>query len=266
MPSIMTDGRRLEYTVHGEGEPVLLINGCGGRAATWRLYQVPALVRAGYQVVTFDNRGTGPETVDAFTLDDMVADTLALITGAGLTGCRVIGVSMGAMIAQELALAHPEAVRQVILLATRGRTDVLRRAMVQAELDGGGLSSAERGVLRALLNLSPLTLADDRRADDWLAMLEQPVAAGPGYRSQLTSTLLPDRLAAYRRITTPALVVSFADDVTTPEHLGREVAEAIPGARHVGIPGCGHLGFLENPDAVNDVMLTFLREGAATAS
>ncbi|MGI5340808.1 alpha/beta fold hydrolase [Streptomyces sp. CA-181903] len=66
------------------------------------------------------------------------------------------------------------------------------------------------------------------------------------------------RPADYARITTPVLVVGFADDVLAPAPLGREVAEAIPGARYEQLPDTGHLGFLERPEAFNSVLLDFL--------
>jgi pimeloyl-ACP methyl ester carboxylesterase len=65
------------------------------------------------------------------------------------------------------------------------------------------------------------------------------------------------RLAAYRSIATPALVIGFSDDVLTPPYLGREVADALPNGRYVQIPDTGHLGFFERPDAVNAAMLKF---------
>ena len=58
----------------------------------------------------------------------------------------------------------------------------------------------------------------------------------------------------------PVLVIGFADDVVTPAHLSREVADAIPGARYLEIPDAGHLGFIEQPDAVNKAALEFLAE------
>ncbi|NEB67029.1 alpha/beta hydrolase, partial [Streptomyces fulvissimus] len=83
------------------------------------LHQVPALRAAGYRVVTFDNRGIPPTDVcaDGFTVDDMVADTAGLIEHLGLGPCRVVGTSLGAHVAQELCLARPELVSQVVLLA-----------------------------------------------------------------------------------------------------------------------------------------------------
>lgn len=82
----------------------------------------------------------------------------------------------------------------------------------------------------------------------------------PGLRCQLDVAPLTNRLPAYANITAPVLVIGFGDDVVTPAHLSREVAEAIPGARYLEIPDAGHLGFIEKPDQVNKAALEFLAE------
>jgi pimeloyl-ACP methyl ester carboxylesterase len=109
-------------------------------------------------------------------------------------------------------------------------------------------------------HLSPATLRDEQAAEDWLDLLSFGGAGiGPGHRAQLAvSMALADRTAAYRAIAVPLLVVAFADDVTIPPRLSREVADAVPGARYVEIPDTGHYGYLERPDDVNRVLLDFL--------
>ena len=69
-----------------------------------------------------------------------------------------------------------------------------------------------------------------------------------------------NRLPAYRGISAPVLVVGFGDDLVTPPHLGREVADALPNGRYVQIPDAGHLGFFERPEIVNEAMLKFFAE------
>ncbi|AZQ39168.1 alpha/beta hydrolase [Streptomyces cyaneochromogenes] len=270
MPSARINGIRLHYEDSGEGEPVVLVMGqaAGGRA--WHLHQVPALVDAGYRAVTFHNRGVPPtdECPDGFTVDDLVADTAGLAEHLGLAPCRFVGVSLGAYVVQELMLARPQLVRQGVLMATRGRTDVLRAAMTNAEralYDSGlDLPVAYTAWVRALQNLSPATLDDDRRVQDWLELFEfSPQPQGPGVRAQLDLDVPEGRLDAYRDVDVPCLVVGFADDVILPPHLGREVADAIPGAVYQEIKGCGHYGYLERPDEVNRVLMEFFGDGPA---
>src|ERR1700733_6517112 len=113
MAAIDVDGVRLVYNISGHGPPLVLVCGTGQAAYTWSLFQVPALVAAGYTVITFDNRGMPPSDCPPapYTVQEMAHDLAGLIEGLGLAPCRVVGFSLGAMIAQELALARPDLVR-----------------------------------------------------------------------------------------------------------------------------------------------------------
>lgn len=266
MPSAQINGVRLHYEDSGHGEPVVLVMGQGAAGRGWHLHQVPALVAAGHRVVTFDNRGIPPsdECPGGFTIDDLVADTAGLIEHLGLAPCRLVGVSMGAYVVQELMLARPELVRQGVLMATRGRTDARRTAMARAERalydSGVVLPPVYAAWVRALQNLSPATLDDELQVQDWLGIFEfAPPVHGPGVRAQLDLQVPDGRLAAYRAIAVPCLVIGFTDDMILPPHLGREVADAVPGAVYQEIKDCGHYGYLERPDEVNRVLLDFFR-------
>jgi pimeloyl-ACP methyl ester carboxylesterase len=253
----------LAYDDRGSGEPVVFIAGHGGAGRTWHPYQVPAFLAAGYRVVTFDNRGIGAtENAQGFTTQTMVADTAALIEGLNVAPARIVGMSMGAFIAQELMLARPELVSAAVLMGTRGRMDSTREFFrdAEAELNDAGvqLPKSYEAKIRLLENFSPKTLNDDVAVADWIAMFSMwPVKSTPGLRCQLDVAPHSNRLLAYRSILAPVLVMGFADDVLTPPHLGREVADALPNGRYVQIPDAGHLGFFERPDAVNAAMLQF---------
>ena len=124
----------LAYDDRGSGDPVLFIAGRGGAGRTWHLHQVPAFVRAGYRAITFDNRGIGAtENAGHLTVATMVEDTATLIDELVGGPVRVVGVSMGSFIAQELMLARPALVSQAVLLATRGRHDRTRAFFSAAE-------------------------------------------------------------------------------------------------------------------------------------
>lgn len=266
MPRVWTNGTFLNYDDTGKGEPVIMIMGSGTRGRAWHLYQVPALTRAGYRVITFDNRGTPPSSVggDGFTVDDLVSDVAGLAEHLRLRRFRVVGTSLGAYVAQELALARPDIVQQAALIATRGRVDVLRAALTAADLalrdSGVTLPPVYRAVVEATRNLSPRTLSDDGQIADWLQILElAPHPGGVGERIQASLDPPPGRLAAYAAITVPCQVIAFADDLVTPAHLGREVAAAIAGAAFEIVPDCGHYGYLEDPGTVNKLIIEFFR-------
>ena len=154
-----------------------------------------------------------------------------------------------------------------MLIATRGRSDTVRSALARAEMElhDSGITLPPRydAVISAIQNLSPRTLNDETQAKDWLEVLELArTARGPGVRAQLGLEPMPDRLAAYRQIQVRCHVIAFEDDLITPPHEGRAVAEAIPGAGFELISGCGHYGYLEDPGAVNKSILEFFRQPA----
>jgi pimeloyl-ACP methyl ester carboxylesterase len=172
---------------------------------------------------------------------------------------------MGAFIAQELMVARPELVRSAVLMATRARHDRSRDFFRAAELElaesGIEIPAAYDAKVRLLESFSPKTLNDDVAVRDWIDMFTMwPTKPTPGLKTQLSIVPEVNRLAAYRSITAPVLVIGFQDDVVLPAHLGREVADAIPNGRYLEIPGTGHLGFIERPQVVNVAALNFFAD------
>ena len=263
MPSAEIGGVRLSYDVAGDGEPVLLVCGTGQPAFTWSMFQVPALVAAGYRVVTFDNRGVAPSEAPPppYSVAQMVADAAGLLEHLGLTDVRVAGLSLGAMITQELALARPDLVRCAVMIGTFGRQDAFRQAVIQSwvELDNSGVKLPRlfEVVTSAYSLFAPATLSDEARVRQFLDIsLAMPPWEGPGRLGQHMADLgYDDRLEALSAVTVPSTVIAFEHDMLTPPLLCREVAEAIPGCRYVEIPGTGHFGTAENPEPVNAALL-----------
>ncbi len=257
----------LAFDDRGNGQSVLFIAGQGAVGRTWLLHQVPAFLAKGYRVITFDNRGVGATAnADGFTTASMVADTAELIEDLDGGRVRIVATSMGSYIAQELMLARPDLVRQAALMATRGRHDRARDFFRTAERDfansGVQLPPSYEAKLRLLDGFSPKTLNDDRAVGDWIDTFTMwPTTTTPGVRGQFRIAPEESRLTAYRAITTPVLVIGFADDLVMPPHLSAEVAAAIPNGRYLEIADAGHLGFLERPDEVNSAIFDFFAQG-----
>ncbi|GAB18384.1 putative hydrolase [Gordonia effusa NBRC 100432] len=250
----------------GSGQLIVMVMGTGSPGRVWKAHQQPALVKAGYRVVTFDNRGIAPtsECPDGFTIADMVADTAALIEHIAAGPAVVVGTSLGARITQELALARPDVVKAAVMIATYGRSTPLQSAISAGERalydNKITLPKEYEAAITAHLNLSPHTLNDDRSARDWLDIIGySPQVVSPGVRAQYElHNAEPNRLDAYRAIARPTLVVGFSDDRTLPMHLAQEVAEAIPGAKFQEVAKAGHFGYLEQPAEVNRILLEFV--------
>ena len=264
MPFLSSNGIRLSYQRAGRGAPVLLIMGTGAAGRVWTMYQTPALNRAGYETVVFDNRGIPPSDAPPgdYALADMVADTKGLIEALGLGPCRVVGSSLGAVIAQELAIIAPELVRSAVLMATRARPDVTRRALATSNRilrERGIRLPPEYAAVRSVLEmLSPATLNDDAAVTGWLEMFE--LSDGNAAGGQQSVDTFEDRRAALREITVPCRAIAFTDDLICPPHLVAEVANAIPDCDYVEISGCGHVGNLERPDEVNTAIIEFFEK------
>lgn len=256
----------LVYDDSGTGEAIVFIAGRGGAGRGWHLHQVPEFLAAGYRVITFDNRGIGAtENAEGFTTQTMVDDTARLIKELGAFPARIIAMSMGAYIAQELMLANPELVSSAVLMATRGRLDRTRTFFYTAEAalaaSGVQLPPEYDAKVRMVESFSPKTLNDDQAVADYIGMFTMwPIKPTSGLRCQLEVGPGTNRLPAYRGIQHPVLVIGFADDVVTPPHLGREVADALPNGRYLQIADAGHLGFLEQPQAVNAAAMEFFAE------
>jgi len=137
MASLETNGIRIEYEVKGSGEPMLLIMGLSGQLVDWPDEFVQMFVNEGFQTITFDNRDIGlssqtswtppsqtklavatltrrPLKGVGYTLRDMASDAVGLLDGLGIESAHVVGVSMGAMIAQEMAIDHAHKVRSLV--------------------------------------------------------------------------------------------------------------------------------------------------------
>jgi pimeloyl-ACP methyl ester carboxylesterase len=264
MPYVSTNGIRLAYARTGHGHPVLMIMGSGAGGNVWTMYQVPALRQAGYDTITFDNRGVSPSDVPPgdYSLDDLVADTVGLIEALDLGPCKLVGTSMGGIVATELAVRRPELVTCCVLMAMRSRADLARRHLVAGERalsqQGIELPAVYDGPNTVLQMFSPVTLNDDAAVSAWLDIFEMSAGRRASASGQHGIDLTSDRRDTLRKVPVPCRMIGFTDDLMCPPHLCAEVAEAIPDCDYVEIGSCGHLGYLERPDEVNSAMIEFL--------
>lgn len=250
----------------GSGRAVLLVMGTGSPGRVWQLHQVPALLTAGFRVITLDNRGIPPsdECAEGFTIDDMVSDVVKLIEYLDLQQVVLIGTSLGARIVVETALVRPELVSRVVAMAAHARLEPLQETMIRGEIalaEQGQVPPVEyRAAITALQYLSPSTMRNYSDAQDWLEIFsisDGQITLGHKHQLQISADL-NDRREAYRRLTVPVLAIGFADDAAVPPHLAREVADTAVNGEYVEIEDAGHYGYLERPDVVNDAVLRYL--------
>jgi pimeloyl-ACP methyl ester carboxylesterase len=264
MPYVSTNGIRLSYERSGSGEPVLMIMGQAAGGNVWRMNQVPALTQAGYEAITFDNRGVPPSDVPPgdYSLDDLVADTTGLIEAVGIAPCRIVATSLGGFVAATLATVRPDLVRCCVLMATRSRSDAFRRALSRGDgalaREGIQLPAGYDASMSVLQMFSPATLNDDAVVPMWLDVYEMSAGRRAAANGQAGIDLLSDRRDMLRTVPVPCRAIAFSDDLMCPPHLVAELAEAIPDCDYVEIRRCGHVGYLERPDEVNSAIIEFL--------
>jgi thioesterase CepJ len=250
-------------------DPVLLIAGCGQPALAWNVGVAPALVAAGYRVITFENRGVAPSSSPPapYSIDQMVGDTLALLDHLGLDEARIAGHSMGGWIAETIAARHPERVRAVALLGSCNTPTAWEKA----------ITTVERDLARLDLDLPPLfyatetlrylpnkDLQDNALVETWLALAGNPDPwPNPGrlgqYEACLAWSTNPAHGEGWSSIRVPCLVMAYEHDIDSPPEYARAAAERIPGARYVEIPDCSHLAPFTHAGAVGDVLVDFFR-------
>jgi 3-oxoadipate enol-lactonase len=264
------DGRtHLHWQTTGDGEPVLLIMGLGlSGGAWWRT--VPVLAQR-LRVITFDNRGVGRSRAFsyAYTTAAMADDTATVLDAVGVERAHVYGISLGGMVAQVLALRHPERVRSLVLGATSpgGPRAVRPTAEVTAFFRRRPRMAPEEAAWESVpINYGPRCRAKhfERIEEDVAQRLAYPFSER-AYRAQLFAAAWHNCLGALSRITVPTLVVHGALDRVVPAANAHLMAERIPGARLRILEGVGHLYPTEEPSADRQIarFLADQREKAA---
>ncbi len=271
MAEAVLDEVTLVYEEAGEGEPLLLVPGCGQPAAAWALGVAPGLVAAGYRVITFDNRGVAPSSAPPapYSVERMALDVVGLLDHLALEGpVRVAGHSLGGWIAETLVLDHPERVRAAALMGSANAPTAWEKAITRVERD---LALADHDlppllyatdVLRYLPNHE---LQDDEVVEGWLALMEHMEPwPNPGrlgqYEAALAWSTDPRRTTRWPEVRVPCLVLAFEHDIDSPPRRAREAAAAMPGARYREIPGASHLGIMTHPAQVVAALAEFFDE------
>lgn len=261
MPTVQLRDIVTYYEEHGSGDPLVLIMGLGGDLQAWAR-QVPALAKH-FRVITFDNRGAGRTSAPdkPYSIAGMADDTVALMDQLGIERADVLGLSMGGMIAQELALAHPGRVNRLILLATAPNIEGYVRRIVEAWMNVRRSNLSREQVLRltAIFIYSPELLNDDERFDQAItAGLANPYEQRDhAFLRQAKAVLAFDATDRLKDLQNNTLVISGAEDILIPPRNGRRLAELLPNAEYRELPG-GHVGAIEYAEEYNAAFLEFL--------
>ncbi len=273
MAQTAANGIRIEYDTFGppDGRPLVLIMGLASQMVGWPPDFCNKLVDRGHYVIRFDNRDVGLSSkieeggipsmeailagslleggdVDApYTLSDMAADTRELIQALGIPQAHVCGISMGGMIAQTLAIEHPDCVAGLISLeSTTGEQGLPPPKPEAAQVlfqpppaDREGYINHMAMVFRTFAGGSPLF--DEALQRDILALAFERCYYPVGFLRQMAAIMAAgSRREGLKSVTAPTLVLHGSlDPLVLPEH-GRATAGAVPGARLHMVEGLGH--------------------------
>jgi len=269
MTAAQCNGITIEYETYGEGEPLLLVMGLGGQLVAWPIDWVQRFVDLGFQVIRFDNRDVGLSTKmpgkppgiarvlaaalsrrfakSPYLLSDMADDAAALLDHLGIDRAHVVGISMGGMISQSLAIQHPQRVASLTsIMSNTGdrKNGKIHRSLYRPFLKTIAKTRDEavaKGVEGFRLISGPHFSEDEA---ELRAILEAALARSwdneGTARQTMAITASPDRTSALGSLTVPTLVIHGLVDPLVMPSGGIATAKAIPGSRLLTFPDMGH--------------------------
>ena len=254
MGQVTANGIDISYTVTGDGEAgtVLLVCGTGQPAAMWSMLgTTPGLVDAGYQVVEFDNRGMVGAACPPppWTVADMAGDAHAVLAEVG--PAHVVGVSLGALVTQTLALQHPDLVRTAAFLFGGGQFGPafgpMMTGLVELFALNGSIPKPIEQYMMVQACLTPDQRSDPAQVEAALMMSDMLTGGfGPGGQhgqySASASWIAEDHLTELADITVAVLVIGNEFDPIFPPSGLQAVADAVPDGTFVEMPGGSHIG------------------------
>jgi pimeloyl-ACP methyl ester carboxylesterase len=258
MPAAMINGTNLYYEVHGDGEPLVLIQGFAGGTQAWGL-QVRAFKKY-FRVITFDNRGagrTGPSK-ELPTIEMMADDVIALLNHLGISNSHILGLSMGGMIAQEIAISYPQRVNKLILCSTFAERDLPGTGAQPQATDIRNMDFD--ALMERMISLS-YNIPFYRALFIALMKINRKAIDSKGIFDQAQALSTHSTLDRLRLIKSPTLVMTGTGDrLVSPRH-SDILAGEISGAKLVKVRSGSHAFFFEKAGIFNREVLAFLKGG-----
>ena len=250
----------IAYRRAGKGAAVLLLHPVGLESSWWQPFAEQLAPR--FSVVSMDFRGHGGSAPirGEVELADLADDAAALLRALGLVPAQVVGLSMGGMVAQYLAIRHPDLVRSLVLLGTACTLPAEARKLMIARGD-----AARQGGMRAVLDatlerwFTPGALTSELAKRCERQLLENDTES---WAASWRAISRLDTLALLKRIKAPTLVVTGSRDVSTPSAAATVIADNVPGAAVTIIEGAPHMGPFEFPSAYLGPVVTFMQENS----
>jgi pimeloyl-ACP methyl ester carboxylesterase len=245
MPYAHVNGVNLHYDIHGQGQPLLFINGLGQPSIGWDPELIQALAKT-HQVITYDNRGTGlsDKPDEPYTIAMFAGDAIGLLDLLGIPRAHAFGVSMGGMIAQELGAHYPERIASLTLGCTTpgGRNAVQAPPESLKMLEGrAGMTPEEAGREGWKLSFSDEFIRTHQaELEANLQRMLAHVTPRFAYERHFQATMTLRVFKHLKDIKIPTLVVTGRDDILIPAANSEIIAREIPGAELKIFENAGH--------------------------
>ncbi len=262
MPEATVNGTCLYYEEHGRGQPLVMIQGYLGDHSAW-FSQVRAFARH-FLVVTYDARGIGKSPLSRvpYTIPVMAGDVIGLMDYLKIDRAHLLGLSLGGLVAQAIAIGHPERVRKLVLASTLPGTDA---QYAGEQLQALARDPAGLDMDKVIHLLVPLAFNNPVfRLTFKLLAYSRWLTRYCGYVKQMQSSGSYCALPKLHLIQAPTLVITGCLDRVVAPHSSEILAARIPRARLVMVKGGSHALFLEMPRRFNREVLSFLRAPCAS--
>ncbi|MFH0809862.1 MAG: alpha/beta fold hydrolase [Pseudomonadota bacterium] len=252
MPKVSVNGINLNYEVHGEGHPIILLPGYGGTLETWR-HQVAAFSRE-FRLITCDLRGHGgtdsPASPDEYSADIVIEDVLQLMKTLGVDKAVMGGHSMGGYLAMRFYLAHPGHVSALVLIGAGPgfRNPIQKEAWNRRCRDYAEVLEAQG--IEAFVARFPGVLSRNGSGHNPVGLAHAARGVMAQFDSYVTENL--------GQIKVPTLIIDGERDKRNVP-ASQYMARSIPGAQCAVVPDAGHAASLDNPKDFNKIVLDFLR-------
>jgi len=261
MTEVSANGIKISYLEEGSGYPLVLLHGLSDDLNLWALI-MPELAKH-YRTIALDLRGHGqsdkpdmPYTIPLFT-----KDVNAFLDKLGIARANFMGLSMGSVIIQQLAIDHPEKVNSMVLLSTFDHVDPQcneKMVMLRDCIDKGGLDAFFDEAVK--LVVTPAFIDENREGIQLLKKQAVKVNSAAAIKHAINACMNIDIKGKNGKITIPTMIISGREDVFTPPYLAEGVHKAIKGSKWVVMEGVGHnLLVPENLEPLTATVLGFLQ-------